>query len=129
MYVQHITQPPGSSICGQCCIAMLAGTNINDIINRFGNNPTTAKKLKEIANHYNVQLSGVVRTYRKAVHHPPAAILMLRKNKVKTGHWVLKVYDTVYDPSGLIYKYHPGFKITGYSLTGFMEVIAVKNSG
>lgn len=127
MKITHVIQPPGTAICGQCCIAMLTNTPIHEITTRFGDSTTTAKKLQEIAREYNIETSGVVYNYKAALRHPPIAILMLRKNKVKTGHWVLKVYDTIYDPQGLIYKYYPGFKIIGYEVKGFIRVTIKTN--
>lgn len=35
-----VSQPPGSSVCGQCVIAMLSGAHLDDVVSHMGTGRT-----------------------------------------------------------------------------------------
>jgi hypothetical protein len=98
--LDHIHQPPGSSLCGHCCVAMVLGITLEETIKRIGY--VRGTKAKELA--LVLRIGGVAcksrrirYTPRKAL--PKRALLALsRRSNRRKFHWVLLWDGWVYDP-------------------------------
>lgn len=92
--MKHIQQPSGSSICGQCCVAMITGLDLNSVISQLGNGKTTIKKLLTIISIY----TKGTKMMRNFYGTPPKDCLMKLKWGDGRTHWVLRWDSMVHDP-------------------------------
>lgn len=102
--VNIVTQPKGSSICGQCCVAMAAGKSIEEVIKVFGHKHATGtKELHKALNKFKVVSDKKLTRNSSNVSFPKTAILKItydwRKNN---GHWIYFENGICYCPSGEI---------------------------
>lgn len=55
--MQLISQPPGSLICGQCCIAMVTGRSLDDVVAFMGLRGNFPSNMRKAASHFGIKLS------------------------------------------------------------------------
>ncbi len=87
-----VKQPPGSKLCGHCCIATLLSIPLSEVIERIGHKGGTRTK----------ELMKFFRGYKKYhTEQDACSISACRKNGIKKGdwHWVVTMGGRVYDPN------------------------------
>ena len=100
--MELVTQPPGSTLCGQACVAMLAGVTLKASCKAFGHKCATTlyaarralKKLGFVAAEKYESFG------RKQKRLPRTCLLRLKWPKQKLGHCVVFHKGQVYDPAG-----------------------------
>jgi hypothetical protein len=131
--INHIFQPPESSLCGQTCVAMIAGITIEESIVAFGGTRrgTRTKQLVEALRKLGVKcgdapLTRIPKTWQWD-DLPKTCIVKLHFEWTKTTHWTLwhnnRFYDPTEEANNLIYlgiAYPQGVRLTSY-LPIFME--------
>lgn len=98
MIISLVKQPEGSNLCGQACIAMIAGISLNESIKLFNSRGKTGtKKL-----YYALQKRGISCS-NKAVriknnNKPRLCIITIHYTGCKTTHWCIWNDNKYYDP-------------------------------
>ena len=94
--IKHIFEP-NPLACGQAVIAMIAGENVEKIIELAGTDrETTLADMKGLLSYYGFYLSGDRKQASKISDLPDMALLSLETPKC--WHWSLYVKGVVYDP-------------------------------
>jgi hypothetical protein len=109
-----IMQPEGSSLCGQACVAMIAGITLEESIKVFGtkggthtNDLIRAFKRLGISCDNRPILIGPRHKYRTK---PPICIVRQHFKDRKNTHWVVFYKGMYYDPSlGTLERYEDFF--------------------
>ena len=118
-------QPEGSKLCGQTCIAMIAGISLGDAIQRAGKQggttgPDLRKALYRIgipSSEKMVRLGARGKVPRKRFDFgvlPKRCIAKVRSTGVKESHWVLVWDGEIHDP-------YPGYVPWKY-VSGYIEI-------
>ncbi len=94
--IRLICQPKGSTLCGQCCLAMLLGQTLDDVIWDMGGwkRPTTIRQLARHLEHCGWHSTGRLRRLSSRTAWPETAIFKLvwkRNGRPvdRNWHWVL----------------------------------------
>jgi hypothetical protein len=95
--MQLIRQPAGSSLCGQCCVAMAAGISLEMVRAIFGHaRGTGTVEVRRALRILGVQCASRL-TYSSAL--PQYGIVKLRRPRgSRHWHWVLMWDGVMYDP-------------------------------
>ena len=101
MKLWHISQPYGSSLCGQACVAMVLGIRLNMAIGLIGHDHgTKPKELAEALCLNGVHCMNYRVRYSVEKGLPPRALLAVSStNRRRRYHWVLLWDDWIYDPA------------------------------
>lgn len=101
-------QPPGSTTCGQHCLAMVTGHHIYYMNKLFGHQrPTTVKNLIAIFTELGIKTGRKLEKLYKNTILPPLCIIKVRWPS--GAHWVVHYRGTVYDPYYGCYAFNSGF--------------------
>lgn len=84
-----IKQEKFTQCCGQCCVATILGITLEKAIELVGHNHPT--KTKEITKH--LEVGSIKRGLPEG-----DGLCMLRYNKSRNWHWIVKFGDKIYDP-------------------------------
>jgi len=100
MKLKHLQQPPGSSLCGQTCVAMLLGVELGQSIEEFkSRGGTRTKQIKAILEKHGYVCADRLKLIsKKKPQFPDVCICRVRWGHKSRSHWVLKYYDKLYDP-------------------------------
>lgn len=116
--MKHINQPPGSSLCGQTCVAMIAGITLEESISVFGKSgETETREVITALNKLGISCGDKLIRVKKGVDLPPCCIIVLHYDGAPMRHWHWVVYygGLYYDPAESIGTgYKAGVKITSY---------------
>lgn len=84
-------QPPNSSICGHCCLAVILGIPLQDAINLIGHERGT--KTRELTRHFphGRMKRGIAFRYALCICRP-------RGRRRGNWHWVLHIDGKIYCP-------------------------------
>jgi hypothetical protein len=100
--IELILQPPGSSLCGQACVAMAVGISLEESVKVFGHRHTTrTKEVARVLNALGIQCpSRRLKRLTDRTQWPTRAIIKeiygpIRKRK---SYWVLLWDGHIYDP-------------------------------
>ncbi len=107
MKIEHLRQPAGSRLCGQTCVAMVAGVSIDKAVEVIGH--THGTRTREISAGLNKlgflcdsKLKVLSKTKPLLEQLPDLAIVNSRwkaeHRKTPGGHWVVWHDGRVYDP-------------------------------
>lgn len=104
MKISLIKQPEDSNLCGQACIAMIAGISLNESIELFNSKgATNTKKL-----YYALQKRGVSCNDKairiKNNNKPKLCIVKIHYTGYKNLHWCIWNDNKYYDPARGIRK-------------------------
>lgn len=93
-WVRLVKQPKGSSICGQCCVAMVTGKPLEEVIKVFGHSHSTrTKELHKALKHFGYKSNSRLQRFTNFSGLPDFGIAKItydwRKNN---GHWVVIKY-------------------------------------
>ena len=99
MMIDLVRQPDNSNLCGQACVAMIAGISLNESIKLFNSRgKTNTKKL-----YYALQERGIIcsdkATRIKNNNKPEFCIVIIHYTGYKYTHWCIWNDNKYYDPA------------------------------
>lgn len=107
--MELVTQPRGSTLCGQACVAMVAGVSLQTSCKAFGHQCATTlfavrRSLKKLGF---VSAEKCQAFAKNPARLPTTCLLMLTYAQAfgGLGHWVVFHEGQVYDPAGAIYPF------------------------
>lgn len=124
--MKHIFQPPGSSLCGQTCVAMIAGVSLEESIAAFGKRSGTRTKevvaaLRKLGVNCGDPPLMRLREPWRLTNLPETCIVKMHFDGSKTTHWAIWHNKRFYDPDERghqsLYEniaYPSGVRITSY---------------
>lgn len=125
-----IRQPEGSSLCGQACIAMIAGVTLDEAIAACKPHPrgggTTTPEVVAALRKFGVRCADkrCRRVSRLLPALPPRALVSIARYDTQEGkrvssryHWMVTWDGVMYDPEDLWPKY------SGWRITSYLEVL------
>lgn len=109
-YIIHVVQPPNSSTCGQCCVAMVLNVPVERVIKEIGRGGTNYTKLRRAVENITrskiarprATLSPPYQRRRSIIDHPRTGTWIVKiqwSKKPHRSHFVVLSNDIVYDPS------------------------------
>ncbi len=111
--IEYIKQPT-EYLCGQACVAMLAGVSVEDVVAVMENDKGTGKKdIEKALRHYGISQA---KTMTKADNNTVLPkVCILKVLLPKYGHWILYYDGKYYDPEfGLTDTLYPKARIQYY---------------
>ncbi|GAG78734.1 unnamed protein product [marine sediment metagenome] len=98
MIINLIKQPDNSNLCGQACVAMIAGISLDESIKLFNSRGTTTTK-----NIYYALWKRGISCSDKAVrikndNKPELCIVLIHCTGCKNTHWCIWNNNKYYDP-------------------------------
>lgn len=98
--MKHIRQPEGSSLCGQCCVAMAAGVSLDRSIEVIGHSKGTwTPEIVRALRKFGVVCEEKCRRVSLKSSIPERAMLSIKVAGSKGGiHWALVWDGLFYDP-------------------------------
>lgn len=111
--IQYVKQPNGY-MCGQACVAMLAGVTAEEVASVMHNDQATGKKdIERALNHYGIHQAKTMTKADNASVLPKVCILKVLLPRY--GHWVLYCDGTYYDPEfGVSTALYPKARVQSY---------------
>jgi hypothetical protein len=102
--IKWMQQPPGSSLCGQTCVAMIAGITLDESIESFGGKRggTRTKELVAALRKLGINCGDPPLVRINGQCYPDTCIVKLHINHEdykKSTHWVIWHEGRYYDPS------------------------------
>lgn len=116
-----ILQPEGSTVCGQCCVAMVVGVSLGSCLTVFCHDwATSARNVRWALKYYHYKPNKRLLKFKKQEQLPTFCMLKLTYPFQKMGHWV--VYDTgdIYCPVLGICCYEDYEELSGGTLTHYL---------
>lgn len=94
--INYIKQPT-DYLCGQACVAMLAGVTVEEVVSVMNNDKGTGKKdIERALNHYGIRQAKTMTKADNSSVLPKVCILKVLLPKY--GHWILYYDGKYYDP-------------------------------
>ena len=94
--IKYIKEPTGC-LCGQTCVAMLAGVPVDEVIEVIGTDGGTSKKdLKKALDYYNISYAPKSTGYDPNVSLPDLCVIRMKLPDY--GHWGIYFKGKYYDP-------------------------------
>jgi len=125
--VEYLSQPPASNLCGQTCVAMLAGVTINDVASFLGTEGCTNwwHLIKTLRN-FGIECADRMVRYRPSQELPTVCIVRIHFADVKNlSHYIVFYNDRWHDPDGGITQ-----KLSSHiRVTSYLEIINYNCSG
>jgi hypothetical protein len=116
-------QPRGSKICGQCCVAMVAGVDVRQSIAQIGHmHGTSARELGTALRALGHQAQFKLTGFKKEESLPRLCILKQIWTGREQGHWVVYHEGTVYCPGHGQYAYADAVALTGGRFTSYLKI-------
>jgi hypothetical protein len=125
--IESIQQPEGSSLCGQTCVAMIAGITLEESIEAFGGKrgATRTTDLVNALRKLGINCGDPPLVRIKGQLYPDTCIVKLHFNDRKNTHWTVWHKGKFYDPEAHLMvhlelldgnEYHPvlGVRQTSY---------------
>lgn len=106
---------PNSRACGQACVTMLAGVDVEEVIKIMRTKGSTSiGQIIEALDHYGIKhAESNKRISKRTPHYSEVSILTVHMPEY--SHWVLYFKGKFYDPEfGVLEECHPDGKITSY---------------
>lgn len=124
--MELVLQDDGTKICGHCCVSMITGKPINDIIKLFGHTRgTSTKQVVNVLNSLGHKCKAPLQRIKADDVLPDLAILKIHWKYLNGTHWVVYnkgyIYCSVYGKFG----FHRLSKIGEYGAraTSYIEII------
>lgn len=100
--MELVQQEPNSTICGQCCVAMVGNISLEKSIELFGHSHSTrTKEVGKVLNLLGNHNSG--RLERVKGELPHLCIVKIHWNDQKMTHWSVHYDGYLYDPAYGVY--------------------------
>ncbi len=111
--INYIKQP-NDYLCGQACVAMLAGVTVEEVISVMNNDKGTGKKdIERALNYYGISQAKTMTKADNASVLPNVCIL--KALLPKYSHWILYCDEKYYDPEfGVTEELYQKAKIQSY---------------
>jgi hypothetical protein len=90
MMIKWIQQPEGSSLCGQTCVAMIAGVTLEESIEAFGGKRSGTRTKDVVIALRKLGINGQC--------YPDTCIVKLHFDGQKNTHWTIWHEGKFYDP-------------------------------
>ncbi|MDB5270083.1 MAG: hypothetical protein JWP58_3123 [Hymenobacter sp.] len=121
MHLQR--QPRGSKICGHCCVAMVTGASLQEVIAQVGHrHGTSARELGTALRAFGHQAHFKLTGFKKEASLPPRCILKQLWTSGEPGHWVVYDAGTIYCPGHGTYPYAEAVARTGGRFTAYLKL-------
>ena len=79
---KHIIQPEGSSLCGQCCVAMAANVSVRSVVEILGEGGTTTGELVLALRYFGLSCADRAKRISKRLPIiPPKALVTIARDK------------------------------------------------
>ena len=135
--MKHIAQPKGSNLCGQTCVAMIAGITLDESIKVFGKSGcTTTKDVASALRKLGIPCDDRVIRIRKGENPISVGtvvkmvVLHCDKWPKHCSHWVVLYGELYYDPAASVgIGYGDGVRITSYLPVYLTEKEAAAEKG
>lgn len=102
--IGYLQQPEMSSLCGQTCVAMVAGVTLEKSIEVFGSKGgTRPKQLIDALKAFRVNCGESLVKLKRGIVKPPICIVKLHFKDSKHTHWTIWYKDHYLDPALPIY--------------------------
>lgn len=111
-----VRQPENSSLCGQACVATIAGVSLEESIAAFNGTRggTRTKQVVEALRKLNISCGDKLVSLKKGIK-PPVCIAKLHFNDCKFTHWTVYYCGLYLDPDiGVLTGYCDGVRETSY---------------
>lgn len=111
--INYIKQPT-DYLCGQTCVAMLAGVTVEEVVSVMKNDKGTGKKdIEKALNYYGISQA---RTMTKADNSSVLPkVCILKVLLPQYGHWILYYDGKYYDPEfGVMEELYQKARIQSY---------------
>lgn len=111
--INYMKQPT-EYLCGQTCVAMLAGVAVEEVVSVMNNDKGTGKKdIEKALNYYGIRQA---RTMTKADNKSVLPkVCILKVILPRYGHWILYYDGKYYDPEfGLMDELYGKARIQSY---------------
>ena len=111
--INYIKQPTGY-LCGQACVAMLAGVTVEEVVSVMKNDKGTGKKdIEKALNYYGIRQAKTMTKADSSSVLPKVCILKVLLPGY--SHWVLYNDGKYYDPEfGVMEELYPKARIQSY---------------
>ena len=111
--INYIKQPT-DYLCGQACVAMLAGVTVEEVVSVMKNDKGTGKKdIEKALNYYGISQAKTMTKADNTSVLPKVCILKVLLPKY--GHWILYYDGKYYDPEfGLAETLYQKARIQSY---------------
>ena len=111
--INYIKQPT-DYLCGQACVAMLAGVTVEEVVAVMKNDKGTGKKdIEKALNYYGIRQAKTMTKADNSSVLPKVCILKVLLPKY--GHWILYYDGKYYDPEfGVMEELHQKARIQSY---------------
>lgn len=111
--INYIKQPT-EYLCGQACVAMLAGVTVEEVVSVMKNDKGTGKKdIEKALNYYGISQAKTMKKADNSSVLPKVCILKVLLPKY--SHWVLYYDRKYYDPEfGLMEEIYQKARIQSY---------------
>ncbi len=111
--INYIKQPT-DYLCGQACVAMLAGVTVEEVVSVMKNDKGTGKKdIEKALNYYGISQAKTMTRADNTSILPKVCILKVLLPKY--GHWILYYDGKYYDPEfGLMDELYQKARIQSY---------------
>lgn len=111
--INYIKQPT-DYLCGQACVAMLAGVTVEEVVSVMKNDKGTGKKdIEKALNYYGINQAKTMTKADNTSVLPKVCILKVLLPKY--GHWILYYDGKYYDPEfGVMEKLYQKARIQSY---------------
>lgn len=111
--INYIKQPT-DYLCGQACVAMLAGVTVEEVVSVMQNDKGTGKKdIEKALNYYGISQAKTMTKADNTSVLPNVCILKVLLPKY--GHWILYCNGKFYDSEfGVMEELYPKARIQSY---------------
>lgn len=97
-----VQQPDASTICGQCCVAMLTGASLSKVINLVGHrHGTKTKELTKVLRRLGYDCPDRLRHAKdleQALRKVERALVKITWEQTRAWHWVAWAEELIFDP-------------------------------
>lgn len=116
-------QPRGSKICGHCCVAMVAGVKLQQVIAQVGHmHGTSAREVGLALRAFGHQAQFKLTTFKNEASLPTLCILKQMWANSEQSHWVVYNAGTIYCPGHGQYAFADAVATTGGRFTSYLKL-------
>lgn len=110
----HYVRQPTEYLCGQACVAMIAGVPVEEVIRVMNHDQGTGKKdIERALDHFGIRQAKTMTRADNSTPLPPVCILKVLLPRY--SHWILYYHGKYYDPEfGLTDELYSKARIQSY---------------
>lgn len=129
-----VKQPPNSNLCGQACVATIAGISLDEAVSLFGKKGKT--RTGDVRDALIKRGFDPCRCATRMCKSSDwirrlwdSATLIVKFKQGKSGHWVVRHKGKFYDPAAGVFrelpKYLESSKPTSFLIVNKLEALAI----